>query len=265
MNISITIGQYYKENSIIHSLDPRAKILATFLYIVSIFLIREPIVFLVPLVFLIVTYSLAKVPFRYVFRGLKPVMILIIIAFLMNLFGTKGEAWIHVYKFTITHEGFRLAIKVSLRFIFLVTASSLMTYTTTSNNLAKGLESLMKPLKLVKFPVHDIATMISIALRFIPILVNELDKIRLAQRARGVDFDEGNTFVRIKKMIPLIIPLFASAMKKANEIAQAMDSRCYNSSDMRTEINEMKFAAKDYIALFVTLLYLGLIIVLRII
>ena len=253
----ITIGQYYPAKSVLHRLDPRVKLTCTLLYLISLFLFKSIPGYIVATVFLAVVIRLSKVPFKYIMRGMKPVIMILLITVIFNLFLTKeGEVLLKVWVFTITAGGLRTAVFMAIRLVYLITGSSLMTFTTTPNELTDGIESLLHPLNKVHVPVHEIAMMMSIALRFIPILLEETDKIMKAQIARGADLESGNMIQKAKNMIPILVPLFVSAFRRANDLAMAMESRCYHGGVGRTKLKPLKYEKRDkmaYIFLFVFL------------
>ena len=258
----ITFGQYYQADSVLHRLDPRVKLVGTIIYIISLFLYKEAAPFLLALVFLGAMIKISCVPFRYMVRGLKAVLVLLLITATFNVFLTKGEPLVSFWGLTATKEGVEMAIFVALRLVFLIIGSSLMTLTTTPNQLTDALEKLLGPLKVIKVPIHEIAMMMSIALRFIPILLEETDKIMKAQMARGADFDSGNMIKKIKAMVPLLVPLFVSAFRRANDLAMAMEARCYQGGAGRTKMKPLKYHKADGVAYIVLLLYLAGVIVL---
>ena len=261
----ITIGQYYQTDSVIHRLDPRVKLMGTLVYIISLFLGRNIWLYLLATIFLAVVIKLSKVPLKFILKGLKAVVVIIALSAAFNLFLTAGEPLIKIWKITITKEGLILAIFMVVRLIYLIMGSSLMTLTTTPNNLTDGLEKGLGFLKVIHVPVHEIAMMMSIALRFIPILIEETDKIMKAQTARGADFNNGNIIKRAKAMIPILVPLFISAFRRSNELAMAMEARCYHGSEGRTKMKPLKYKKKDRIAYLVMFAYLGVMIALNII
>ncbi|MCI6164096.1 MAG: energy-coupling factor transporter transmembrane protein EcfT [Lachnospira sp.] len=261
----ITIGQYYQTDSVIHRLDPRVKLMGTLVYIISLFLGRNIWLYLLATIFLAVVIKLSKVPLKFILKGLKAVVVIIALSAAFNLFLTAGEPLIKIWKITITKEGLILAIFMVVRLIYLIMGSSLMTLTTTPNNLTDGLEKGLGFLKVIHVPVHEIAMMMSIALRFIPILIEETDKIMKAQTARGADFNNGNIIKRAKAMIPILVPLFISAFRRANELAMAMEARCYHGSEGRTKMKPLKYKKRDRIAYLVMFAYLGVMIALNII
>ena len=252
----ITIGQYYPAKSILHRLDPRTKLVATFLYLISLFLFDGFAGYIVATVFLVSIIKLSKVPFKFIVKGLKPIIMLLIITVLFNLLLTRsGEVLFSFWIFTVTSGGLHTAVFMAMRLIYLILGSSLMTFTTTPNELTDGIEKLLGPLRKIKVPVHEIAMMMSIALRFIPILLEETDKIMKAQIARGADFESGNIIQRAKSMIPILVPLFVSAFRRANDLAMAMEARCYNGGEGRTKMKPLHYAQRDYIAYVVVIIY----------
>lgn len=259
----ITIGQYYPVSSLIHRLDPRVKIIGTLVYLVSLFLFDSFAGLLVAVTFLCGIIILSKVPVRYILKGLKPVMILLFMTVFFNLFLTPGEEIFRWWIFKITKEGVYRGAFFGFRMLLLIMGSSLMTFTTTPVQLTDGLERLMKPLSVIGVPVHDVATMMSIALRFIPILIEETDRIMKAQQARGADFESGNVFRRIKAMIPIFVPLLISAFRRAFDLALAMEARCYHGGKGRTKYHALRFRARDYAAFVILTVYLTSVIILR--
>ena len=253
----ITLGQYYRTESVIHALDPRVKIVATFSFIISLFLVKNFIGYIVAGLFLAFCIWLSKVPPRFIFRGMKTIFFILIITMVFNLFLTPGIPVVTFWKLQITKEGIRTAVMMGIRLIFLITGSSLMTLTTTPNNLTDGLEDLLNPLKKVRVPVHEISMMMSIALRFIPILMEETDKIMKAQMARGADFESGSLINRAKSLIPLLVPLFVSAFRRANDLAMAMEARCYRGGEGRTKMKPLVYKRRDAVAYLVIVLYLA--------
>ena len=227
----ITLGQYYPADSVIHKLDPRTKLFATLLFIISVFSFDGIVGFIVMTAFLFGVIALSKVSLSFMLRGLKAIMILLVIAGLFNLFLTPGQVLWSIWKIHITREGLRNAVLMTIRMVYLIMGSSVMTLTTTPNQLTDGLEKALKPLQKINVPVHEIAMMMSIALRFIPILIEETDKIMKAQMARGADFETGGLVKKAKNMVPLLVPLFVSAFRRANDLALAMEARCYVGGD----------------------------------
>ena len=241
----MTIGQYYPADSILHRLDPRVKLVGTLLYIISLFVVKHYISYIIVTLFICTIIYLSKVPVKFILKGLKPILILLIFTVGFNLFLTRGTPVLQWGIITITKEGIRTALLMGFRLIFLIIGSSIMTYTTTPNQLTDGLENLLWPLSKIKVPVHEIAMMMSIALRFIPILVEETDKIMKAQMARGADFESGNIIQKAKSLIPLLVPLFVSAFRRANDLAMAMEARCYRGGKGRTKMKPLKYTKKD--------------------
>lgn len=245
----ITIGQYYPTGSVIHKLDPRVKLVATILFIISLFPFDTIAVYALATVYLASVLVMSKVPLKYIIKGLKPVVLLIVLTGLMNLLLTQGDDVIFEYwKFTITMEGAKKAFFMVLRLIYLVIGSSLMTYTTTPNELTDGIEKALRPLNKIKVPVHEFALMMSLALRFIPILIEEADKIIKAQSSRGGNFEEGKFIDRAKSMIAILIPLLVSAIQRAGDLAMAMDARCYHGGAGRTKLRPLRYSGHDFIA-----------------
>ncbi|MBO7401412.1 MAG: energy-coupling factor transporter transmembrane protein EcfT [Lachnospiraceae bacterium] len=261
----ITLGQYYPENSIIHRLDPRVKIVGTLVYLVSLFLFKSFWGYIPTMIFLFSCIHLSKVPFKHIVKGLKAVVMLLMFTLICNIIFTRGEVPLFEWKFIrIYPEGLRTAGFMGIRLTLLITGSSLMTFTTTPTQLTDGLERLFAPLKLFKVPVHEVAMMMSIALRFIPVLLEETDKIMKAQQARGADFEEGNIFQRAKAMVPILVPLFISSFRRAGDLAMAMEVRCYHGGEGRTRMKPLKYKGRDFIAYGVQLLYLAALILVRI-
>jgi len=256
---SITIGQYYPVESPIHKLDPRVKLAVTLLYVLSLFFVKGPVGYLVAAAAVAIYIKLSNVPFGFIVRGLKPIVFLLCFSVVFNLFLTSGEVLVRFWIFKITREGLRLAVFMAIRLILLIIGSSMMTYTTTPNQLTDGMEKSLGFLKKVRFPVHEISMMMSIALRFIPILVEETDKIMKAQMARGADFEEGNIIKRAKNLVPLLVPLFISAFRRATDLAMAMEARCYHGGDNRTKMKPLQYQPRDFVMYGIMFCYLGLI------
>lgn len=259
----IAFGQYYPVSSPVHRLDPRLKIIFTVLYIVTMFFVSSYFGYALVLCFLLTVCAVAHVPPKAMFKSIKGIIILLIITAILNLFFYAGETsvewtwWI----FTVSPEAIDFALKMMFRLILLIMGTTILTFTTGTSELTDAIESLFKPLNLIKIPVRDIALIMSIALRFIPGLIEETDKIMMAQKARGADMESGNIFKRIKAMLPVIIPVFVSAFRKADELADALDARCYQASPKRTKMKKMSFAWRDLIAFlifaaFVTVIFL---------
>lgn len=262
----ITLGQYYPADSILHKLDPRVKLTATLAFIAALFLAEGWPGYLTATVFLAMVIKLSKVPFSFMVRGLKAIVMILMITVIFNLFLTPGDRiLVQVWKLRITDTGLRTAVFMAVRLIYLIVGSSVMTLTTTPNDLTDGLERLMSPLKKLRVPVHEVSMMMSIALRFIPILLEETDKIMKAQIARGADFENGNLIQKAKNLVPLLVPLFISAFRRANDLAMAMEARCYHGGEGRTKMKPLVYAKRDYAAYGAAALFLAVIIALRIV
>ena len=251
----IALGQYYPTNSILHQLDPRVKFVGTLVYIICLFLVKGPLGYLFCGLVLAALVMLSKVPARLVLKSLKPVLFILVITMMFNIFLTPGEVIWHWGILRVTKEGILTAVKMGVRLTFLVTGSSVMTLTTTPNALTDGMEKLFGFLKKVRVPVHEISMMMSIALRFIPILMEETDKIRKAQIARGADFESGGLIKKMRAMIPLLVPLFVSAFRRANDLAMAMEARCYHGGAGRTRMKPLRYAPRDRIAYLLMALF----------
>ncbi len=260
----ITIGQYYPADSILHRLDPRVKLIGTIVYIISLFTFKNYFGYFLAALFLFGIIKISKVPFKFIVKGLKPIIVLLLFTIIFNLFLTPGVEVFRLGFLKITMEGIKSCILMGIRLIFLILGSSLMTFTTTPNHLTDGLESVMHPLRKIKVPVHEISMMMSIALRFIPILMEETDKIMKAQMARGADFETGGLLKRAKSLVPLLVPLFVSAFRRANDLAMAMEARCYRGGEGRTKMKPLKYALRDRMAYFVLATYVAAIFVLNI-
>lgn len=261
----ITIGQYYQTESPIHRLDPRVKLIATFAYIISLFVVHSWTGYLIAAVAVTIVIAASHVPFGYIMRGMKAVMMILMVTVIFNLFLTEGRPLVHFWKLTITYEGVDFASKMAVRLIFLIIGSSLMTLTTTPNQLTDALEDVLGPLKKIHVPVHEISMMMSIALRFIPILMEETDKIMKAQMARGADFESKNLMKKIQSLVPLLVPLFISAFRRANDLAMAMEARCYRGGDGRTKMKPLVYCRRDYAAYALLAAYFAVCVVLCIV
>ena len=257
----ITLGQYYPVDSVLHRLDPRTKLFGTMVFIVSLFLADGLAAYGVATLFLVLVIRLSRVPFSFMVRGLKAILFLLLISVSFNLFLTPGTEIFRLGFLKLTWEGLRLAGFMALRLIYLVIGSSVMTLTTTPNELTDGLEKSMGFMNRVGVPVHEISMMMSIALRFIPILVEETDKIMKAQMARGADFESGNLIKKAKSLVPLLVPLFISAFRRANDLAMAMEARCYRGGEHRTKMKPLIYQKRDRIAYAVVAVYLVLCII----
>ncbi len=257
----ITIGQYVDSNSFLHKMDARAKLLLSLVYIVVLFMIKSPLSYLVFAIFTGLVIMISKVPFRFIIRGLKPMLYILIFTALLNLFMTQGETVLWRLPFfssiKITQEGAKTAVLMVLRLVFLVMGTSILTLTTSPLMLTDAIEKLLKPLSVIKVPAHEIAMMMTIAIRFIPTLSEETEKIMKAQMARGADFETGNILRRAKSMIPLLVPLFISAFRRADDLATAMDARCYSGGKNRTRMKQMHFSFRDAIAAIIMFIFVG--------
>ena len=259
----ITLGQYFPGNTVVHRLDPRTKLLMVVVYIVALFLAKWWVSYGVMLAFLVTAVVLSRIKPKALFRGLKPLIVIMVFTALINLFYSDGEVLVKFWIFRITREGIVQAAFLVLRIMMLVTGTFLMTYTTSPIALTDGMESLLSPLKKLHFPVHELSMMMSIALRFIPTLIEETDKIISAQKARGADFESGNIFRRAKALVPILVPLFVSAFRRADELATAMECRCYHGDEDRTKLKQLHYRARDIITLLLGAALLGGIITLR--
>ena len=261
----ITFGQYYAADSPIHRLDPRIKLFGTLIYIISLFVANNIVSYAVAALFLGIIIIISTVPVKFILKGLKPILFILLFSVAFNAVLTNGE---HVLAkwgvFVISTEGLIRAAYMGARLIMLIMGSSLMTYTTTPNELTDGLEKSLGFLRKINIPVHEMAMMMSIALRFIPILIEETDKIMKAQMARGADFENGNIIHRVKSMVPLLIPLFVSAFRRASDLAMAMEARCYHGGEGRTKMKPLQYKRADYIGYIIVLVYFAVIIATRI-
>lgn len=260
----ITLGQYYPGSSWIHKIDPRVKILATLFYIVALFVVQDFIGFAIAAAGLAAVIIISKVPLGFIVRGLKPVFLIITFTLIINMFMIKGEVLVSFWVLEITREGLRTAIFMAIRLILLVIGSSLLTLTTKPISLTDGIEALLSPFKKIGLPAHDLAMMMTIALRFIPTLLEETDKIMKAQQARGADFETGNLMNRAKALIPILVPLFISAFRIAQDLAMAMEARCYGSNIKRTRMNGMKLEKRDLAASLLYVVFIAVLILQRV-
>ncbi|MBQ9762545.1 MAG: energy-coupling factor transporter transmembrane protein EcfT [Oscillospiraceae bacterium] len=243
----ITLGQFFPGNSFIHRLDPRTKLVMLVVYIVALFVATSWISYAVMLIFLVGCILISKIPGKSIVRGMKPMVIILIFTAVLNIFMTAGETvWLHFWIITITKEGVIRAFFMVIRILMLVTGTFLLTYTTSPIALTDGLESLLSPLKKIKLPVHELSMMMCIALRFIPTLIEETDKIMSAQKARGADFETGSLIDRVKALVPILIPLFVSAFRRADELATAMECRCYHGGEGRTKMKLLRYTRWDF-------------------
>lgn len=259
----ITLGQYYPEQSVVHRLDARTKILGTLLYIIEIFLVNSFAGFGLVILALGVLIGISRVPVRFIFKGLKAVVFIILLTFVLNLFMFDGTVLWHWKFLTITYEGLYRSCFMALRLILLIIGTSMLTLTTKPMELTDGLEELLKPFNRFGLPSHEIALMMSIALRFIPTLLEETDKIMKAQQARGADFESGNLIQRVKNMIPILIPLFVGSFRIAQDLALAMEARCYHGGIGRTRMKEIVFSRRDGVAGVLLAVFLGIVIASR--
>lgn len=260
----ITIGQYYPAQSPIHSMDARLKLAITFIFIVSLFIVNSFVGYAFVIACMALVIKTSKVPLKFMLKGLKSIMIIILFTVFINLFLTRGETvLLHVGFITVTLEGVLLAAKMCIRLVLLIVGSSILTLTTTPIQLTDAIEYILKPFKKIGVPAHEIAMMMTIALRFIPTLLDETDKIMKAQQARGADFDTGNLIQKAKALIPILVPLFISAFRRAEELALAMEARCYRGDENRTRMNVMKMKSGDFRAAGLTVAYVVAIFALR--
>lgn len=257
----ITLGQYYQAESPIHRLDPRTKIVATMLFIIELFIVDNFIGFAIAAAALGIVIKISKVPFNYIVRGLRPVLLILFFTFGLNMFMISGEVIWQYHFLKITEEGIITAVFMAIRLVLLLIGSSMLTLATRPISLTDGMESLIAPLKKVGVPTHEIAMMMTIALRFIPTLLEETDKIMKAQQARGADFETGGLIKKAKNLIPVLVPLFVSAFRIAQDLAMAMEARCYMGGENRTRMNEMKFRGADYAAFSILAAFMAIIII----
>ena len=259
----ITLGQYFPGNTVIHRLDPRTKLLFTVLYIVALFSAKGGVAYAVLFAVLCASIAVSRIHPRNILRGMKPILFIIVLTAVLNIFYTPGDP-IWQWKFLkITVEGLWAAFFMVLRISFLITCTFMLTYTTSPIMLTDGLERLLGPLKKLRVPVHELSMMMSIALRFIPTLIEETDKIMSAQKARGADFDTGNLFQKAKALVPLLVPLFISAFRRADELATAMECRCYHGGEGRTRLRQLRFQGSDIAALILGVALVGLVLIFR--
>ena len=260
----ITLGQYFPGNSVVHKMDPRTKLLFLVIYIVALFVASNWISYAVVFVFLATAIAISRIPLKSIFRGMKPLIMILVFTGFLNLFFTAGETiLLHWWIITITLEGVIRAVFMVLRILMLITCTFLLTYTTSPIALTDGLESLLSPLKILHLPVHELSMMMCIALRFIPTLIEETDKIMCAQKARGADFESGNLMQRVKALVPILVPLFISSFRRADELATAMECRCYHGGDGRTKMKLLRYKRRDFLAFLVGALLLVAVIVLH--
>ena len=248
----ITIGQYIPGDSFVHKLDPRLKIMISLLFIVDLFLVNNFEGYLFVLIFIVATVFISNLPFKYIYKGLKPIFAILLITAILNIFMTSGKELLWTFGFiNVYKEGVIIAAFMIVRLVFLIMGTSVLTLTTSPIELTDGIEKLLNPFKKIGIPAHELAMMMTIALRFIPTLMDETDKIMKAQMARGADFESGNLISRAKSLIPILVPLFISSFRRADELAMAMESRCYRGGEGRTRMKQLKVTQRDYVASFV--------------
>ena len=261
----ITIGQYFPGNSVIHHLDPRFKIIITAIFIVMLFSADNFVGLAVGVVFLLISFLLSQIPFKLMLKSLKPIVPIILFTTVLNLFFLDGVTFFKLGFIKITYEGLETSAFMIVRIIALIMGSSLLTYTTSPITLTDAIERLLSPLRKLKMPVHELAMMMTIALRFIPTLIEETDKIMSAQKARGADMESGTVLQRAKALTPILIPLFVSAFRRAEELAVAMECRCYHGGDGRTRLKQLKSTAADYFAMGISIVFLDMVVLLNIV
>lgn len=256
----ITLGQYYQSDSVIHRLDPRTKLIVTMVFLVSLFMVDSLWVFAIPFILLFIEIKVSKVPFGFILKGMKAILMLLVITVIFNVIFTPGDILFTIWRISITRQGIEIAVQMAIRLILLIMGSTMLTLTTTPTQLTDGLESVMRPLTYIRVPVHEISMMMSIALRFIPILLEETDKIIKAQLARGADFESKNIVKKVKSYIPILVPLFISAFRRAGDLALAMEARCYRVGANRTKMKPLIYKRRDVVMYFILTIYLGAII-----
>lgn len=262
----ITIGQYYMVDSLVHRLDPRLKLIATFVYVICLFIINDVYTYAFSILALAGIIAASKVPLKFIMRGIKSIIVIIILTAIINVLTTKGTHVLYELGwFTVTLEGVYMATKMVVRLIMLIVCSSLLTLTTTPIQLTDGIEYLLKPFQKIGVPSHEIAMMMTIALRFIPTLLDETDKIMKAQQARGADFETGGLMQKAKSLVPILVPLFISAFRRADELAMAMEARCYHGGDNRTRMNVMVLQKNDYYAIAVIFAFVACLIIIMLV
>ena len=259
----ITIGQYYPTNSVIHKLDARVKLIATFVFMISLFVINKFWPYAIVLFGLLSVIKLSNIPVKYLLKGLKPLRCIILFTFIINIFFLPGDVIWSLGFIKITVQGLEQAVFMAIRLIFLVVGTSILTLTTSPIELTDGIERLLNPFRKIGLPVHELAMMMTIALRFIPTLLDETDKIMKAQMSRGADFESNNIINRAKNLVPLLVPLFVSAFRRADELAMAMEARCYRGGYNRTKMKESVMLKRDYISFGIQVIYLVIIIATR--
>ncbi|MBP2024686.1 energy-coupling factor transporter transmembrane component T family protein [Peptoniphilus stercorisuis] len=256
----ITVGQFYPGNSLVHKLDPRLKIIIMLFYIISLFFVNTYIPYVFIALYLLLIIKVADIPLKIVLKGIRPLKWILLITFVINLFFIQGEEIFRIGFLSITKEGLDTALKMAIRLVLLVLGTSLLTLTTSPIEMTDGIEELLNPLKKIKVPAHEIAMMMTIALRFIPTLIEETDKIMKAQMARGADFESGNILNRAKNLVPLLVPLFINSFRRADDLATAMEARCYRGGEGRTKFRELKLKKADYLTFIFNIVFFGVII-----
>ncbi|SHH33362.1 energy-coupling factor transport system permease protein [Anaerosphaera aminiphila DSM 21120] len=256
----ISVGQYYPGDSIVHRLDPRLKIITVLMYIVTLFFIDSYLPYLFIFIYLVLVIKVSGIPFSIILRGMRPLRWIILITFIINLLFIRGEVIFKVAFISISREGVDTAIRMAIRLLLIVSGTSLLTLTTSPIEITDGIEALLKPLNRIKVPSHEIAMMMTIALRFIPTLVEETDKIMKAQIARGADFESGNILRRAKNLVPLLVPLFINSLRRADELATAMEARCYRGGEGRTKFRILVLEKKDYVTFILNMAFFVVII-----
>ena len=253
----ITIGQHFPGNSLVHKFDPRLKLVLTIAYIILLFAASNPLGLALSILFLVGMYAVAKIPFKLILKSLKPILPIVVFTAVLNLFfvSGEGEPLVRIGFLTVYAEGVKYAILMAVRVMALIAGTSLLPYNTSPIVLTDAIEQLLKPLGKIHFPVHELAMMMSIALRFIPTLIEETDKIMKAQIARGADMESGNLIQKAKAMIPILVPLFVSAFRRANDLAMAMEARCYRGGNGRTKMKPLIYKSADHMAYLITILY----------
>ncbi len=257
----ITLGQYFPGSTLAHRLDPRTKLMMVLIYIVALFCAKSFLSYGILALFLFVSVRISKVGFRALIRGMKPLVVILIFTAVLNMFYTPGHAIASFWIFTLTAEGILAAVFMVLRIALLIMGTFLMTYTTSPIALTDAIENLLGPLKRVRFPVHELAMLMSIALRFIPTLIEETDKIISAQKARGADFETGNLLRRAKALVPILVPLFLSAIRRADELATAMECRCYHGGEGRTKLHVLRYQKRDFLCILLTTLITAAVVI----
>ena len=262
---NITIGQFFPGDSIIHKMDPRTKLVLVFAFVVGIFLVKSFIGYAVIAAYILLVIAISKIPFRYMLRGLRPIFVIVLFTLVLNILMTPGENLVFEWgRIAIYEEGIRLGVYFAVRLILLVLGSQILTLTTSPLALTDGLETLFKPLQKIGLPVHELAMMMTIALRFIPTLLGETDKIMKAQMSRGADFESGNLVSRAKSLVPVMVPLFISAFRRADDLALAMEARCYRGGEGRTRMKKLTFTRADLISTFVFILFVTSVVLIQI-